>query len=361
MDTQTIAAQTVELLTPPPAPSFSPVLIPRSSLWRTNSWLEDAPQLPILHLGCGDNVIEEFVNVDFVAKDSRVLEWDLLDYWPRSMDHNIGAVHCENVMEHFFYAEQMYILCSANRALQANGVFRVLTPNLDGLVKMVFTFTPERHPFFAKGYGIETGADALNASMRIGGHKWLHNQDSLTRLARACGFAPNPTRCAESCVEALRNINLRNESSSVSFANDLIKLRNISRIVVEPSMFVDCDEVGNVGGIALRQATSRDPQVYYQLPQALSPDAIAMVNIRCTNLDAEREHNFAQIFFENSEAGSYTLDETTKSRGCMNAVPGSAILTRVTPGTQMQSIRFDPTWKSGDRMLVGPLEIFYFE
>ena len=50
-------------------------------LWSTNV----APVMPtplFLHLGCGERVLDGFVNLDFIPHDERVFAWNLLDLWP---------------------------------------------------------------------------------------------------------------------------------------------------------------------------------------------------------------------------------------------------------------------------------------
>ena len=101
--------------------------------WRANS----APALPAplwLHLGCGEHVLDGFVNLDFIPHDERVLAWNLLDLWPDAMADTAAGVFSEDVLEHFFQAEQVYILCNVNRVLQPEAVARPLMPSLTRLV-----------------------------------------------------------------------------------------------------------------------------------------------------------------------------------------------------------------------------------
>ena len=83
--------------------------------------------------------------------------------------------------------------------------------------------------FLHQTFGVETGADALNIGLRFSGHRWLHSPESLGCIASMCGFDVVPTTCAESTVAKFNGINLRDEVSSLSFANDLYKTRSVVR------------------------------------------------------------------------------------------------------------------------------------
>src|SRR6516165_8086341 len=79
---------------------YNPTLTERGELW--------------LHLGCGVRVFEGFVNLDVAPQDLRVIRWNLLDLWPDELEEKVEGVFSEDCLEHFFYAEQVYILCNIN-------------------------------------------------------------------------------------------------------------------------------------------------------------------------------------------------------------------------------------------------------
>jgi len=329
--------------------------------WKTNPWQPTSLRPTILHLGCGEQVIDGFINVDFLPHDDRVLEWDLLDYWPKDIKDSIDAAFSEDVMEHFFLLEQMYIFCSMNCALRRDGVYRVLMPNLDSLVESCQTFSVEKHVFYSEGQGITTGADALNAGLRFSGHRWLHNQESLSRAATICGFAAVPTTCYMSSVDLLKGRNLRAETNSLSFANDLQLRRKITHRTIPPANVVGCDSLGTASDDShMYRSANCDPRVYYYLPHSIRVENIVLLNIRCSNISQFREHTVAQVYFAPAERHSYYFDETMKSRPCMNLI-SSDILRMRTREREIHELRFDPTFQKGDQFLLGPLEIFFYD
>jgi len=353
--------ETTQAQAPAATPPLPEVFVPPSYLWGTNPWPAQAQPDSILQLGCGEHVIDEFINVDFIPHDQRVMEWDLLDFWPQEMEGKLSAIYSEDVLEHFFYTEQLYILCSANLSLKTGGVCRVLMPNVDGLAAGLHAPSAQSLEFYSKTMGLSTGADILNAGMRFSGHRWLHNQVSFADMAARCGFQANRMPCSQSVVPGLCNRNLRNETNSLSFANDLVKTRSMRRFIAPPAAVVDCEEVGRARGLKVFRTLTGDPQVYYRFAQPVPAGSIVLVNIRCSNLSAYREHSIAQIFFQLNEEGSCILDETLKSKACMNAVHGGLAVNKMPPGYMLNAIRFDPTARAGDHIVLGPLEVFYLE
>ncbi len=187
-----------------------------------------------LHLGCGERVFDGFVNLDFIPHDERVTAWNLLDLWPEGLTGTVEGLFCEDVLEHFFLGEQVYILCNVNRALKTGAVARTLMPSLARLVDLRADYRPGPEELLHTAFGVDTGGDALNIGMRFSGHRWLHDAQSLGRLAELCGFDVVSTTCATSTVARFNGLNLRDENNSLSFANDLRKVRTVSRTLLAP-------------------------------------------------------------------------------------------------------------------------------
>ena len=58
-------------------------------LWDTNPWLSPEPNQIRLNLGCGEQIIDGFVNIDFLPKTEQVLRWGLLNPWPSCLDGRV--------------------------------------------------------------------------------------------------------------------------------------------------------------------------------------------------------------------------------------------------------------------------------
>ncbi len=238
-------------------------------LWYDNPTLAGSDEL-WLHLGCGVRVFEGFVNLDIAPQDPCVVKWNFLDFWPDELKDEVEGLFSEDCLEHFYYAEQIYILCNVNRVLKQNSVARILMPSLSKLVDSYLNFNPTPgESFLHPKYGTGTGGDNLNYGLRFTGHRWLHDLRSLTHMAALCGFDLTATDCASSTVAKLNGLNLRDESNSASFANDLRKTSDISRLLVSPVRVKGATKVEDLtADAALFVATSERPIVEYPCRKA---------------------------------------------------------------------------------------------
>lgn len=331
-------------------------------LWGTNAAPLTAPPLYV-HLGCGERVLDGFVNLDFIPHDGRVFAWNLLDVWPEAWSGAVEGVFSEDVLEHFFFAEQVYILCNSNRVLQPGKVARVLMPSLPRLVEYSTDYVPSPDELLHQAFGVETGADALNMGLRFSGHRWLHSEESLRRMAAMCGFDLVPTTCAKSTVDKFNGINLRSEADSLSFAGDLVKTRPVARMSVAPTAVTGAALVEDVTADArLYVATADRPQVEYALPGRVRVEDVACLNLRSANLSSFFEHNLKWLVLDGQRRDNpWHFDETMKSRPCMNLVTHNQ-LRLVAPGAaSFQQLAFSPAAKAGEYFTLGPAEAFVLQ
>ncbi len=328
----------------------------RQFLWRSNG-LPDPLPARWLHWGAGSNVFDDFVNVDFVASP-RVLEWDFLDPWPLAAAGQFEGAFSEDTLEHFFLAEQAYILCNLNVLLKSGGVSRILMPSWARLLSLGEKAAAPGE-FLRETFGVATEVDAMNAGLRFSGHRWLHDEKSLAFLAQDCGFDAVPTTCSESTLEWLSNRNLRSEDDSASFATDLLKRASLRRIEVSPTEVIGAEQVETLdGGIAVFRATEATARVAYALEAAIPTATLALANIRSANLSEFRAHYYKSITLHHGEtSGTWRLDETLKSRPCMNLLTRQQIRQAAAGMTSIDSVRFHPVAQAGQCFTLGPLEL----
>ena len=209
-------------------------------------------------------------------------------------------------------------------------------------------------------FGVDTGGDALNMGMRFGGHRWLHTQQSLERLAQMCGFEAEPTTCARSSVERFVGINLRSENDSLAFANDLVRKRGVARTILAPDAIEGARHVEEVSdGVHLFVATVDHPTVRYALPARIETSSFACLNVRSTNLSSFLEHNQKWLAInEERRDNPWYFDETQKSRPCMNVVTRNQLRAIATDVDAITSFTFSPVARSGEHFVIGCAELF---
>ena len=334
----------------------------RHYLWDRNPMPAESGAL-WLHFGCGERVLDGFVNLDFIPHDERVTAWNLLDLWPEELADKVEGVFSEDTLEHFFHAEQTYILCNINRALKTGAVARTLMPSLARLVDFSADYRPTPDEFLHSTFGVETGGDALNMGMRFSGHRWLHDPHSLAHMAAICGFDLIATDCARSSVAKFNGLNLRDESNSLSFANDLRKTRRISRVIVGPALVTGAERVEELAAdAALFVATSERPVVEYVLPHSMASGSVACVNFRSSNLSTFAEHNLKTLVIDEiNRAKPWYFDETLKSRPCMNLITKSQIRLTLGGDRNFSRLLFSPAAHCGEYFTQGCAEVFVLE
>jgi predicted SAM-dependent methyltransferase len=330
-------------------------------LWGANPTLAERGPL-WLHLGCGVRVLDGFVNLDICPQDARVTMWNLLDLWPEELDGTVEGIFSEDCLEHFFFAEQTYILCNINRALRTTRVARILMPSLARLVESYSTFRPDPGGFLHSIYGTETGADCFNYGLRFTGHRWLHDQQSLERMSATCGFDATATDCASSSIVEFHGLNLRDETNSASFANDLLKTRRISRILAYPASVKGAAKIEDLAAdAALFVATSERPAVEYALPHAIASGTVACINFRSSNLSSFDWGLKTLVIDEINRAKPWYFDETLKSQPCMNLITQSQIRAAIGDDRDFSRLDFSPAANRGEYFTLGCAEVFVLE
>jgi predicted SAM-dependent methyltransferase len=166
-----------------------------------------------LHLGCGRNRFEGWINADTSASS------ELIVFMERPLplpDACLSRIYSEHVLEHVSYDVGLTFLREAFRVLEPGGVIRVAVPDLEDLVegyvnsdwKTRFDWTqwPE--------YGfLKTRAQMLNIGFRWWGHQHLYDREELERVFLEAGYR---NLCfpahGESLHEDLRSLETRVDS-----------------------------------------------------------------------------------------------------------------------------------------------------
>jgi hypothetical protein len=324
-------------------------------LWDTNPAIAAQPD-PWLHLGCGARVLEGFVNLDVCPQDGRVIRWDLLDLWPNDLEQCFAGAFSEDCFEHFYHGEQVYILCNINRALRTNGVARILMPSITRLFELY------SGGFQHGTYAMETFADNFNYGMRFTGHRWLHDVQSIGQMSAACGFDMTVTDCASSGVAKFNALNLRDESNSASFANDLTKARHISRVLIAPSSVNGAEKVEDIAAdTALFVATVERPAVEFALPKMIGSETVACINVRSSGLSAFDWGLTTLILDEHNCRNPWHFDETMRSHSSMNVITGGQIRLTLGGDKEFSHLTFSPAAGTGEYFALGTAEIFLLD
>jgi predicted SAM-dependent methyltransferase len=146
-----------------------------------------------LHLGCGLNRLDGWVNLDEARNEAVDVVWDLRDGLPFPDDSAV-AIFCEHVIEHMPKTVGEMLLCECRRVLETGGVARFSTPDAERYLRS-YAGDREflRHPGFSEP--IETPLDRINLMMRENGqHLWAYDAESLAGVFCKAGFTQTLTQ-----------------------------------------------------------------------------------------------------------------------------------------------------------------------
>lgn len=158
-----------------------------------------------LHLGCGNNVLEGWLNADLFS-NKNVIYLNITQKMP-FLDCTFQYVLAEHTIEHIEYNEAKKMLKEIYRILKKNGVIRIATPSLEKYIGLyqdninefqktvVKTMTDNwiRTGFYkASNYApAEEDGDKsffINDIFMNYEHKFIYNESTLVKLLKSVGF-----------------------------------------------------------------------------------------------------------------------------------------------------------------------------
>ncbi len=144
-----------------------------------------------LHLGCGGQIMEGWVNCDLRPRSKKVLRINLLRGLPFP-DGSVNFVYTEHVLEHFSVDELRIILKHLFRVVQEGGVFRTAQPDLQTMIQnslLSENWTKQKNRYSATKEGhLPTGTHYLNFIWSAWGHRFNHSYESLKYELKLAGF-----------------------------------------------------------------------------------------------------------------------------------------------------------------------------
>jgi predicted SAM-dependent methyltransferase len=175
---------------------------------------EAAPDQAWLHLGCGRRPFRGWINIDIIpySPGPDVL-WDLRRPLALS-DNSIDLIYSEDLIEHLEFAESRQLLRESYRVLRPGGIMRLMTPNLRSFTEDYVKRSPELFAYYRAQYGTASFAEMLNHAMRSWGHRFIYDDELLTRELSTIGFSLETQTFNQSNSRALRGLDRVDEKES---------------------------------------------------------------------------------------------------------------------------------------------------
>jgi predicted SAM-dependent methyltransferase len=169
-----------------------------------------AGPLDRLNFGCGPHPLHGWTNIDNgdgewydAPEASEVIKLDIFEALDALPDGVASCITSEHLFEHFTLEQGHDILHHWFRVLRPGGVLRIVCPDLEAEAELFLRqITPasdeviDRHRLRWLGdrYAFRPGeqltrAMVLNYGMRLDGHKFVYDEETLRQSMRLAGFA----------------------------------------------------------------------------------------------------------------------------------------------------------------------------
>lgn len=170
-----------------------------------------------LHLGCGVNILQNWLNTDLVLTDSADLKLgDLIEQifimdatkpFPFE-DQQMNFMFCEDFLEHFNQVDGLGIIAECGRILKRGGVWRISTPSFD--VRLPKLDLSEKKQ--------------IDTSHWEWGHKLIYGFDYLKSVLQQAGFTQVLTcKYGKSTYPELMNIECRAKQQKSNLIIEAVK------------------------------------------------------------------------------------------------------------------------------------------
>ena len=148
-----------------------------------------------LHLGCGNQLLDGWLNVDLHAPHERAVAFDLRKGLPFLADESIDYIYHEHFFEHLDRRSGHRLLQESLRVLRKGGRMRIAMPDLDHSIRRYLEgyrdeageFTEERRALYGEQL-LDTPGEALDLALRGWEHRFVYGERDILRMVELNGF-----------------------------------------------------------------------------------------------------------------------------------------------------------------------------
>lgn len=185
-----------------------------------------------LNLGCGETVIDGWINVDYalgarirrlpimgwivsklhlfdVSWDNRVLIHDLKKRFPFS-DQSVDVIYCSHMFGCFSKTERSFFLSECHRILKMEGVIRVIQPDLKAFVATYMSGRISAEDFLERLCVILPKPEGLLKRVTVGVFSYpymcVYDEATLAAVLLQAGFSVQSKQAFESDIHDIREI-----------------------------------------------------------------------------------------------------------------------------------------------------------
>ena len=152
-------------------------------------------KINLLHLGCGDNYFDEFINADFFYlrwmpwRDKSKYDW-LLDFrYPLNCPKNYwDGVFSEHTLEHLTFEDNLKLFKELNQTMKKDSWLRICVPGLDEVLDAYSSNPSQDGKMLKIKYPYLTRAEAIHHLTQDYGHQSVWDADLFTELLESANF-----------------------------------------------------------------------------------------------------------------------------------------------------------------------------
>ena len=137
-----------------------------------------------LHLGCGDDYIENMINVDGNIRRQKECWLDLRNKLPYP-ENSASLIYCSHTLEHLFPYDAIALLKEMHRVLAPDGVVRLAVPSFERCLAILAGSDSSTWPRDFEN----PQSQVLNYLFCDGQHKYGYCYDNLSKFCEEAGFS----------------------------------------------------------------------------------------------------------------------------------------------------------------------------
>ena len=184
-----------------------------------------------LHIGCGDNILDGWLNSNLFPSSNKILHLDATKSFPFP-NQSFDYIFSEHVIEHMPYSNGLIMLNEAYRILKNNGKIRITTPNLQFLIDLYKENKSDLQLKYIEWSAINSttripyASDTfvINNFVRDWGHMFIYDEKTLRASLQSAGFK-DIVRCN---LNESRNKTFRHLENYKRMPDDFLKLESFT-------------------------------------------------------------------------------------------------------------------------------------
>ncbi|MCC6591571.1 MAG: methyltransferase domain-containing protein [Bryobacterales bacterium] len=147
------------------------------------------PNLKLLHVGCGSNIYDNFINLDYSWQSGIDICYDITKGIPLPTG-SMEGVYTEHCLEHISFEACAFVLSEFRRVLATGGMLRVVVPDAELFVELYRNSrrgVPVSFPYEQR-YPQYTAMMHMNRIFRDHGHLYAYDFETMKRQLEDSGF-----------------------------------------------------------------------------------------------------------------------------------------------------------------------------